>query len=75
MGLVVVMFGVTGTGFNLAKRMTNDGKVRAPRGCKGQRAGSVGSRGRGWASYAGAPGRRIAGGAAQLAGRACRPQP
>ncbi|PWN97874.1 hypothetical protein FA09DRAFT_338848 [Tilletiopsis washingtonensis] len=26
MGLVVVMFGVTGTGFNLAKRMTNDGK-------------------------------------------------
>lgn len=28
MGLVVVMFGVTGTGFNVAKRMTNDGKVR-----------------------------------------------
>ncbi|UZJ51571.1 hypothetical protein CBS101457_000891 [Exobasidium rhododendri] len=26
MGLVVVMFGVTGTGFNVAKRMTNDGK-------------------------------------------------
>lgn len=28
MGLVVVMFGITGTGFNIAKRMTNDGKVR-----------------------------------------------
>lgn len=27
MGLVVVMFGVTGTGFNIAKRATNDGKV------------------------------------------------
>lgn len=27
LGLVVVMFGVTGTGFNVAKRMTNDGKV------------------------------------------------
>lgn len=27
MGLVVVMFGITGTGFNIAKRMTNDGKV------------------------------------------------
>ncbi|PWN52043.1 hypothetical protein IE53DRAFT_373775 [Violaceomyces palustris] len=26
MGLVVVMFGVTGTGFSLAKRMTNEGK-------------------------------------------------
>ncbi|PWN86560.1 hypothetical protein FA10DRAFT_246247 [Acaromyces ingoldii] len=26
MGLVVVMFGITGTGFNIAKRMTNDGK-------------------------------------------------
>ncbi len=34
MGLVVVLFGVTGTGFNVAKRLTNDGKVgwvsRAP---------------------------------------------
>ncbi|KDN38207.1 hypothetical protein K437DRAFT_259494 [Tilletiaria anomala UBC 951] len=26
MGLVVVMFGVTGSGFSLAKRMTNEGK-------------------------------------------------
>ncbi|PWN38358.1 uncharacterized protein FA14DRAFT_26135 [Meira miltonrushii] len=26
MGLVVVMFGVTGTGFSLAKRLTNEGK-------------------------------------------------
>lgn len=27
MGLVVVMFGVTGSGFSLAKRLTNDSKV------------------------------------------------
>ncbi|CAD6885536.1 unnamed protein product [Tilletia controversa] len=26
MGIVVVMFGVTGSGFSLAKRLTNDGK-------------------------------------------------
>ena len=29
MGLVVVMFGITGTGFSLAKRLTNEGKVCA----------------------------------------------
>lgn len=27
MGLVVVMFGVTGTGFHWAKKLTNEGKV------------------------------------------------
>jgi hypothetical protein len=30
LGLVVVMFSITGTGFNIAKRMTNDGKVSLP---------------------------------------------
>jgi hypothetical protein len=26
-GLLTAMFGITGTGFNVAKRLTNDGKV------------------------------------------------
>ncbi|KAK0520046.1 hypothetical protein OC842_007228 [Tilletia horrida] len=29
MGLVVVLFGVTGSGFSLAKRLTNDGRMNA----------------------------------------------
>lgn len=31
MGIVVVMFGVTGSGFRLVKQLTNDGKVSLAR--------------------------------------------
>lgn len=29
MGMVVVMFGVAGTGYNVVRRLAEDGKVRA----------------------------------------------